>query len=463
MHPVATPCGSAPRSRSYIGLDLVRPRAAPALHDQRIVRSRVSTILEHTRATLWLVPLAGLLSALGLAVLTVWVDATRDLSLLAAVITSDAEAAREVLSVVATSMLTFTALVFTITIVVLQLASSQYSPRITRAFLRDRQTKLALGLFIGTFAYSLLVLRSVRTLDDGFIPTLSVGVTYILVFASLVTFIWYLDHVAQSIRVSQIVRRLALQGVAMYESNLREYGSERGHAAKVEEQPVARVLDSTGHAGVLGHIDEKRLAMLACRGRAIVRVRHAIGDFIPHGAPLLDLLGADIDLADHEVRACISVGADRTQQQDLGLPIRHLVDVALRALSPGVNDPTTAVQALDYIHDLLRRLACSDLPPNQVIGPDGQVRLVVPRISWESLIALAVTEIRLIAAGQIQVSRRILSMLDDLLVTAPRERRPHLEHHRQLWLEAIRDHYDGFEDRATAHHADSQGLGAGSH
>ncbi|HUH05000.1 MAG TPA: DUF2254 domain-containing protein [Kofleriaceae bacterium] len=420
-------------------------------------------MIEHLQASLWQVPLVGLMVAVGLAVLTVWVDATTDLSLLEAVITSDAQAAREVLSVVATSMLTFTALVFTITIVVLQLASSQYSPRITRAFLRDRQTKLTLGLFIGTFAYSLLVLRSVRTVDDGFIPTLSVGVTYLLVFASLVTFIWYLDHVAQSIRVSQIVRRLAMQGVAMYENNLREYASAGGNETNVEEQPVARVLDWTGSPGVLGHIDEKRLAALAAKGRAIVRVRHAIGDFIPHGAPVLDVLGTDVDLRDHELCACVSIGADRTQQQDLGLPIRHLVDVALRALSPGVNDPTTAVQALDYVHDLLRRLAGSELPPHQVSGPDGQVRLIVQRVSWASLIGLAVTEIRLIAAHQIQVSRRVLSMLDDLLLIAPRERRPHLEQQRQLWIEATRDQYDALEDLAAAHQADSQGLGAGSH
>lgn len=425
------------------------------------MRSRTSSLIEYARSSLWLVPLVGLISSLGLAVFTVWVDAALDLSPLAVVITSDAEAAREVLGVVATSMLTFTALVFTITIVVLQLAASQYSPRITRAFLRDRQTKLTMALFLGTFAYSLLVLRSVRTTGvDGFIPTLSVGVTYLLVFASLVTFIWYLDHVAQSIRVGQIVRRLALQGLAIYERAEREAGDRVQATAEVPTHPVARMVPWSKQPGVLAYIDEHRLARLAAKGGAIIQVRHAIGDFVPHDAPLLELRGRDVDLDDADLLACISITGDRTQQQDLALPIRHLVDVALRALSPGVNDPTTAVQALDYVHDLLRRLARAELPPAQVCGPDSQVRLVLQRVSWASLVALAVTEMRLVAAGQIQVSRRILYMLDDLLLIAPRDRRPPIEHHRHLWIEATRTHYDVFEDRAAAHHADSQGLGA---
>lgn len=425
------------------------------------MRSWLARVHEHLRTSLWFLPLIGLLLALGLAGTTVWFDARLSLPLLTAVITSDAEAARAILSVVATSMLTLTALVFSITIVVLQLASSQHSPRVTRAFLRDRHTKVTLALFLGTFAYSLLVLRSVRTNDGGFIPTLSVGVTYLLVFASLLRFTWYLDHVSRSIRVSDIVRRLAEEAVSLYERVAREGEARPRSGLAPPELPVTRIVTWEGPAGVLIYVDESSLTELAARGDTVVVSRHAVGDFIPHGAEIFEVRGGhETDTNGDKLSDCFAIGEDRTPQQDLGLPIRHLVDLALHALSPGINDPTTAVQALDYVHDLLRRLALITLPPRNVVGPDAKVRLVLPRESWETLVALAVTEIRLAAADQIQVSRRVLHMLDDLLKVAPPERRPTLEHQRRLWLRATESGLGEEDDRRAARRADPRGLGA---
>lgn len=412
---------------------------------------RISSSLERLRASLWFIPLAGLVLAVSMAIATVWLDATTQLAVLANLVTDDAESARAILSVIATSMLTFTALVFTITIVVLQLAASHYSPRITRAFLRERQTKLTLALFLGTFTYSLLVLRTVRTLDGGFVPTLSIGVTYLLVFASLVTFVFYLDHVSQSIRASNIVRRLAREGLETLE---RCTGDARDELPVVELPMTDRVAWH-GEGGVLAYIDEDGLAARAARHGVVVVVLHAIGDFVPHGAPILELRGgryAPAGAARDEICDHLSIGADRTPQQDLGLAIRHLVDVALRALSPGIHDPTTAVQALDYVHDLLRRMARAALPPHTVVGPDGAVRLVVPRLSWDALLVLALSELRAVAADHVQVSRRVLHMLEDLMEIAPDARRAAVAQHRRRWLHTAQ--------RDLGRHPDPAGLGA---
>ncbi len=190
-----------------------------------------------------------------------------------------------------------------------------------------------------------------------------------------------------------------------------------------------------------------------------IRVLPAVGDFVPQGAPLVEVLGAPAAVDEEALRDAFSIGIDRTQQQDLALGFRHLADIAVRALSSGINDPTTAVQALDYIHDLLRRLVVHPLRPRYVSDGDGNLRVVLRRMAWNNLLEIAVTEIRQYGHGSVQVMRRLLYTLEDLLTLAPPHRRASLERQRALVLRAVEHSFAAPEDRALASCSDPQGLG----
>lgn len=421
------------------------------------MRLSLSDLIERLRSSLWLAPGIALVASIAAGVLSVWLDATRDFPLLRSIITRDPESARAVLSVVSTGMLSFTALVFTITMVVLQLAAAQYSPRITRTFLRDTQTKVTLSIFIATFSFSAVVLRSVTSDGRAFVPALAVGITYVLVFASLLAFIGYLHHMARSVSISHILRRISDQAEEVL-AHLPEEDEVSHEEADWEWRPVTERLSWSGRAGVVTHVSERRLAEEGRRMGVVLRLLFAVGDFVPKGAPLVEVRGhSEGDTSG----SCdfITVGTDRTPQQDLAMPVRHLVDVALRALSPGVNDPTTAVQAIDQIHDILRRLVQRRLPSPYVRDEDGVVRVVIPRMTWEGYVRLAFTEIRRASSSQIQVCRRLFGMIEDLLALAPEERQAPLLREQDILRSSVRDCFPLPNDRETANLADTQGLG----
>lgn len=419
---------------------------------------RASDLIEYLRASLWLPPLLGVLLALAGSVTTVYIDLTFGDTTFVGWTTDDPEAARSILSVVASSMLTLTALVFTITIVVLQLAASQYSPRITRTFLRDRQTKLTLAIFLSTFAYALLVLRSVSSIDGNFVPSLSLLATYLLVFCSILAFIGYLNHIAQAIQVSHILRRIAREAGSVLDRLDREPPPQLGDVFD-GSNPSATVV-WRGEAGVLSYVDERALARLGARADCVLRVRPAVGDFIPSGAPILDVFGTPEVNVGGVASNLLTVAVDRTPQQDLLLAIRHIVDLALRALSTGINDPTTAVQSIDQLHDLLRRMVTRPLQSPYVFDDEGRLRVVIQRLSWETCLAAAVTELRHSGTSSVQTSRRLLYLLDDLLSIAPPDRRASILEQRHLLLEAVEQAFPVEEDRLAACCGDPQGLGS---
>ena len=337
-----------------------------------------------------------------------------------------AEGARSVLSTIAQSMLTFTGLVFTITMLVLQLASSQLSPRVMRTFLRDRANQTVLGLFVATFVFTLVVLREVRTpVDgvDGFVPGLSIWVAFILLLTSVGAFIYYIDHMAHAIRATTVVANIASE---THEAIDRLYPDILSPDVPGDGAPG--VIRSTGRAIVAGKgglivgIDEAAIVALTGKEDRQLELLGAIGDFVPAGAPLLWLGGSWDDRAVGEARDAIGIADERTLDQDAAFGFRQLVDVALRALSPGTNDPTTAVQALDRLHGLLRHLSTREIPPRIRRDDAGAVRLVLPRPDWNDFVSLAVDEIRLAGEGQIQIARRLMYMLEDLLLVVEGER-----------------------------------------
>ena len=422
---------------------------------------------DRLRTSLWFVPALFAVAAIAAALVLLAVDNTLASGGTAFFLYGGtAEGARSVLSTIAQSMLTFTGLVFTITMLVLQLASSQLSPRVMRTFLRDRANQAVLGLFVATFVFTLVVLREVRTPVgdvEGFVPGISIWVAFVLLLTSVGAFVYYIDHMAHAIRASTVVANIASE---THEAVERLYPDPlTPHAprelADGDLRPPDRVV-MAARGGVVVAIDEDAIVELTGQGDRQLELVPAIGDFVPSGAPLLRLSGSWDDRAVDEVRKAVGIGDERTVEQDAAFGFRQLVDVAVRALSPGTNDPTTAVQALDRLHDLLRHLADREIPGAIREDGDGRVRLVLPRPGWDDYVSLAVDEIRLAGEGQIQIARRLRYLLEDLLSVAGPERQGVLRQELQLVAASAGRSFSDAADVAVAGGPSARGHAKGS-
>ncbi len=371
-----------------------------------------------TRERFWLVPLVCTVLAVGLGFGFIALDRLiRDSIQLPFVISSGVDGAQALLSAIAGSMISFTGLVFSITIVTLQLTSGQFSPRVLRTFLQDRFNQLTLGVFVATFVYAMVVLRSVRggDQDEAFVPQLGVNVAFLFVLASVVVFLIYIHHIAQSIRVATIIASIGAETRALIE---RRHPLELDERDTAEHLPVDGSVEpsrlvAAGRPGLVVTVDDAMLARLAEGSGSVVQLLRAIGEFVPAGAALLRVFGQN-PAPDEQLCAGIVLGKERTLDQDVGFGLRQLVDIADRALSPGVNDPTTAIQVIDQLHDLLRRLAIRPLPPLRRMTSDGRLAVFIPTPGFEDYLVLAVDEIARWGSDADRVQNRLRGMLRDL-------------------------------------------------
>jgi uncharacterized membrane protein len=400
---------------------------------------RLRSWLESLRARLWLIPAAFASGAAILAWLLVSVDRSLAPDLEGAfVFGGGPESARSILSTIAAAMLTFTGLVFSVTMLVLQLASSQLSPRVTRTFLRDRKNQAVLGVFVATFLYALLVLREVRSTPDAeFVPSVATWLAFVLLLASVGAFIFYIDHMAHAMRVSTVVASVADETRAALDRTFPEpVGGEPPPALPVPT--VTAVIPAEDRPGTVQGVDLDRLVEIAREADAVIELAVVPGDAIPGGGTLARIRGGgSVDPA--AVRGAIVVADERTMDQDPLFGVRQLVDIAARALSPGVNDPTTARLVIDRLHDLLRLLAGRAIPPDQRVDDGGELRLLVPRPDWAAYVTLACEEIRIFGGATPQIRQGLADMLDDLEAIVLEERRDAVRRQR----EALRGPADG--------------------
>ncbi len=416
--------------------------------------ARLTLLRQQAKETLWLAPALGLLLALALTAVTIRFDDGIEVGSGALVgFDGGPDSARAILSTIAASMLTFLALVFTLTVVALQLASD-FSPRLLRGFLVARASKVALGLFVSTFTYAVLVLREV---DPDNVPELSVTIAIILVIVSVIAFVYYVSEIAQSLRVASIVERAGdatRSEIARSLTGDGEPGEEEGdrdHGWRaIEGAEPAVELEWGGGAGVVTAIDLAGLREVAVGSEAIIELRAQVGDFLPAGAPLAVIFGRDPDVGPEALGPLIATAKERTFDQDAAFGLRQLVDVAARALSPGINDPTTAVQSLDQIHDILLELGGRQLYSGVLRGPEGEVRVLVPVHSWDDYVHLAIDEIRIDGEGSLQVSRRLQALLEDLRDRLPACRRPSVELQLELLDQSIERGFANDSDRERA-------------
>ena len=336
------------------------------------------------------------------------------------------DGARSLLSSITSSMISFTGLVFSITIVVLQLTSSQFSPRVLRTLLQDRTSQLALGVFVATFLYAMTVQRSVRGGDGDtqeFVPQLGVTLAYGFVLLSVALFIRYIHHIANAIRAVSIITSVADEARGVID----------GWPEPAPEPPpppsgTPQRRLSTPAPGVVITIDTKRLVRAAEAADVVFVLVPHLGDFVCTGAEIVDVYGAAADDIDEEkVVPALALDRERTMDQDAAFGFRQLIDIAERALSPGVNDPTTAVQAMDQLRDLLRRMSVRRLPDGLHCDSTGRLRVVVPQLDFADYLDLAVDEIAHYGENSLQVRAHLAHLLHDLGNVARREYRSAVE------------------------------------
>ncbi len=425
------------------------------------MKLRIARTRENLHSSLWFIPSICVVSAFALAEVAHRIDRGLDQEGTGWFLFGGSlESARMVVGTIATSMLTFTGLVFTVTMLVLQLASNQLSPRVMRTFLRDRFTQLVLGVFIATFLYALLVLGRISSESTGepFVPALSVWLSLVFVLLSVALFVAYIHHMAQSIRPASVMHRVAREVRdaihGLYPSGIGE-GAEREFP---DALPVSStVVLSPGPSGVLTGVDEGTIIEVARKCGCVIELRACLGDFVREDAALFVIRGTWDGSGEGALRDSVSFGTMRTMVQDAAFGFRELVDIGERALSPGINDPTTAVEAIDQLHSLLGLLVLRHIPSSHR-DVDGELAAILPRPGWSDYVALACDEIRRSGRTQIQIQRRLRAMLLDLLEVAPGNRRGPLEEQLALLDADLEASFHGPEiGRAATPSAQGQG------
>lgn len=332
------------------------------------------------------------------------------------------DGARSALGTIASAMITATSLVFSITMVVLQLASSQFTPRVLGGFLESRVTQVALGVFVATFVFALTVLRSIRGEVDTsgpFVPQVSVTLAFVLVLASVGCFLAFIHHITSSIQVSEVISRIGEQTMAVVDRLYPEHddGSSLSAGPTWSPRPGTErtAIAASGH-GRLAEIDYPFLIRQARKDDHVVVLTHQPGDFVAEGQTVAEVWNgpADERLA-RRINRAVTLDRTPSMSQDASFGIRQLVDIAERALSPGVNDPTTATQVLDQLHHVLRELVRRETPRPYLADDDGAVRVVQELPGAVELTRLATTEIALYGKDSIQIPLRLRALFDDLL------------------------------------------------
>ncbi|HWG98224.1 MAG TPA: DUF2254 domain-containing protein [Pilimelia sp.] len=392
------------------------------------VRSRWQAASDVLRTQLWPVPVAAIVAAVALGVALPELDA-RLVHRLPDRLTGylfggGPESARSVLQAVAGSLITVTSLTFSLTVVTLQLASSQYSPRLLRTFARDRMVHATLAVLLGTFTFALAVLRTVRTefdADPAFVPRLSVTAASLLALVSVVALVAFLAHLARQIRVESMLRDVHAESSATIRRVLAVRPPDRAQEPVALPPGPGTPVCGT-RSGFLTSVDERRLLAAAQDADALVRIDRVPGDSLVAGTPVATAWARRGGPVDDDTRATLTeriagavrTGFERTSGQDVAFGLRQLVDVAVKALSPAVNDPTTAVHALGHAAALLVEAAGRDLGPRLLRDGAGQVRVVLCRPDLPALLRLAVDQPLRYGVGDPQVLARLLMLLREV-------------------------------------------------
>lgn len=389
------------------------------------MKIQISKYWDRIRSSLWFIPLIMTGVAVVLAFTMVDLDASvsRDLenTLGLGIFTVGAEGARTLLGAIAGSMITIAGVVFSMVLVALSLVSSQLGPRLLRNFMRDTTTQVVLGMFIATFLYCLLVLRTIHHANGVvFVPHLSVSLGVILAVVSVVVLIYFIHHVSVSLQVNEVVGKINLELIEGIDQLFPEMIKEKLHSPnqlaekaffKVFKHEVSRI--SMSGDGYIQLVDVDDLLALAIEEGLVIRLERLPGHFVvaEQAVVMVWSNGRVTDQIQARIRSAFTLGHQRTPRQDLECAISQLVEIAVRALSPGLNDPFTAITCIDYIGAALSRLAQREIPSSYRYDKQRQLRLIVPAITFSEVIDTAFNQIRQYGSSSVSVTVRLLDTI----------------------------------------------------
>jgi uncharacterized membrane protein len=391
-------------------------------------------IREYVSGSLWVLPGVAIAASLAAGSILTEIQIPADSPWYPLVFQGTADDARQLLIVVSATMITVTGLVFSLTVVALQIASGQFSPRLLRNFVRDRPNQIVLGVFVATFAYSTAGLYTVgvsKGLRTESVPRLAVTGSLVLAFVSLAVLVWFLDHLAHSIQLD-VILRVAEQNTL----NVIAHLPVTADAARVPRAPAGADSVRAWKAGYVQSVQPDRLLPVAEGDQLTVVLLPRIGEHVVKGQTLAKVYPGPATPALMEtLRASLLIGPERTLQMDVGFGMRQLVDIALKALSPAVNDPYTGVMVIDRLTTLLCALSRHELGDLLRQDRHGVVRFAQPQPRFDDYLNLSCDQIRRYGAGEPQVLRSLLRMLRRLAQTTDDPgRRAEIGRHARLVL-----------------------------
>jgi uncharacterized membrane protein len=355
--------------------------------------------------------------------------------------------------------LSFVVFFFSVLLLTVQIASGNLTSRIIARPFRSKALKTALSLFVFTFAYGISVLGRL----ENQVPQLPVFLTLSLSVVSIGVFLFVVEYIGKELRPVTVMTSVAEEARSVirsvYPFPWANTLSPPPNTATLKGLGASRCLCHRGRSGVIVAIDFEGLAKLAARSKCVLELVPKVGDFVAEGSPMFRIYGGD-SMRYGRLRQSVALGPERTIEQDPAFAFRIIVDIAEKALSPAINDPTTGVLAIDQIQPLLQELAGRDLDTGTVYDECGDIRLLYRTPDWDDFVELAVVEIRQYGAGSIQIMRRLRGMLQDLISVVPLKRTPLLQHQLELLHATVQRGFLDPWDRAQAEIADSQGLGA---
>ena len=387
------------------------------------MKSRIFHLWDTVNSSLWFIPALMTVVTVAVSFATITFDGVIKEKLVERtgwIWAGGPEGAREILSTIAGSMITVAGVVFSITVVVLALASSQFGPRLLRNFMRDRGNQIVLGTFISTFTYCLLVLRTIRGQDGGdeFVPHLSVTLGIVLALASLGVLIYFIHHVSMSIQAPIIIARVAEElerGMdRLFPETLGKSPEQKTKLTNGNEIPPESDRDGgrvpSCATGYLQTIDTEGLMELATEKDLLIRINFRPGEFIVKGSDLVLTWPRQIideSLTD-QINAVFIFGAERTEAQDIGFSVHQLVEIAVRALSPGINDPFTAMTCVDRLGAALCRLAQRKIPSPYRYDDEGKLRVIAKGTAFADIADTTFNPIRQYGRSSALVTLRLL-------------------------------------------------------
>ena len=382
-----------------------------------------SKLWDNLHSSYWFVPTIMAIVAIALAFTMLTLDRagkSGPIENLGWIYTGGPDGARTLLSAVAGSMVSVAATAFSITIVALQLASSHFGPRLLRNFMRDTGNQVVLGTFIGTFIYCLIVLRTVHGEDyNVFVPQISVTFGMVLAIASIGVLIYFIDHASTIIQASHVISEVSAD---LDDAINRLFPEKIGHSVSEHKRHFGEIpanfdeeacpIKAPG-SGYLQAIDDEKLMKLACKHKLLLRLRYRPGKFVVQGSALVMVW--PFEHVNHKLTDQINdafiLGKERTEQQDVEFPINQLVEIALRAISPAVNDPFTAIRCIDRLSVGLSQLAQRDFPSPYRYDDNNNLRVIALGVTFAGLTDAAFNQIRQYSTSDVAVSIRLLEAI----------------------------------------------------